>query len=125
MSFNVRNHLSRDGDNEWKLRSGLLFDVVRNHQPDLLGTQEAYWPQVEQMRDALPEYEVVGVGRDDGVTEGETCALFFRHDRFRASASGTFWFSDTPDVPGSRHWTPRHARICTWARLIDPSGTRF
>lgn len=122
MSVNVRNHRSRDEENRWELRRDLLFEVIRRYEPDLVGTQEAYWPQVEQLREALPEYGMVGAGRDDGFTEGETCALFYRRDRFQAVASGTFWFSDTPDVPGSRQWTPAHARICTWARLIKASG---
>lgn len=123
MSVNVRNHRSKDEANRWELRREALFDLVRRAEPDLVGTQEAYWPQVEQMHAALPEYDRVGVGRDDGAEEGETCAIFYRRDRFQAAASGTFWFSDTPEVPGSRQWTPRHARICTWVRLIDRNGT--
>ena len=122
MSFNIRNMRSQDGANGWEFRRELVVEVVRRHSPDILGTQEAYLPQIEQMRAALPDYETVGVGREDGGTEGEHCTLFFRRERFRAEAQGTFWFSDTPEAPGSRHSTCDHARICTWVRLAEPSG---
>ena len=125
MSFNVRNMHSRDGVNGWEHRQELVCDLIRRHSPDILGTQEAYFPQVEAMQRALPGYAVLGVGRDDGKRAGETCALFVRSDRFLIGASGTFWFSETPDAPGSRHWTREHARICTWATLIGEAGPPF
>ena len=125
MSVNVRNMRSNDGENAWELRRELLFEVLRRNRPDVLATQEAYFPQVEQMQQALPEYACISAGRDDGKTEGETCALFYLRDRFRADRQGTFWFSDTPDVPGSRHPTCRLPRICTWVRLSETSGKCF
>lgn len=33
--------------------------------------------------------------------------------------SGAFWFSDTPDTPGSKHPECFHPRLCTWALLPD------
>ncbi|MCW3052916.1 MAG: hypothetical protein JWN14_2086 [Chthonomonadales bacterium] len=118
MSFNIRNMHSRDGVNGWEHRREAVCDLVRRYQPDILGTQEAYFPQVEDLRQALPEYAVFGVGRDDGKRAGEHCALFVRLDRWQIGASGTFWFSETPDIPGSRHWTREHPRICTWTYLV-------
>ncbi|MCK7540963.1 MAG: hypothetical protein MZV63_63770 [Marinilabiliales bacterium] len=34
-------------------------------------------------------------------------------------ASGTFWLSATPDVPGSVGWGAALTRIATWVRLYD------
>ncbi len=123
MSFNIRNMHSRDGVNGWEHRREMICDLIRRHSPDILGTQEAYFPQVEAMRQALPEYAVFGVGRDDGKRAGEYCALFVRLDCWQIGASGTFWFSETPEVPGSRHWTREHPRICTWTYLIGAMGS--
>lgn len=125
MSFNIRNMHSRDGANGWDQRREMVCDLVRRHRPDILGTQEAYFPQVEDLRRALPEYAVLGVGRDDGKRAGEHCALFVLCRRWQVGASGTFWFSETPDAAGSRHWTREHARICTWAYLIGDTGSPF
>lgn len=125
MTFNIRNMRSRDEANGWEHRREMVCDLIRQYDPDILGTQEAYFPQVEALRKALPEYTVFGVGRDDGKRAGEYCALFVRNDCWQIGASGTFWFSETPDVPGSRHWTREHPRICTWAYLIGATGSPF
>ena len=37
---------------------------------------------------------------------------------------GTFWFSDTPEVPGSTSWGNDIPRICTWAHLRDRTSGR-
>jgi endonuclease/exonuclease/phosphatase family metal-dependent hydrolase len=61
----------------------------------------------------------VGVGRDDGGEGGEYAAILYRTDRLELLDSGTFWFSDTPTVPGSTGWGNTIPRICTWGRFRD------
>ena len=73
----------------------------------------------------MPGYAVVGVGRDDGKAAGEMSAILFRTARFHVAASGTFWFSDTPEVPGSKSWGNRITRIASWARFVDRDGSAF
>jgi endonuclease/exonuclease/phosphatase family metal-dependent hydrolase len=68
---------------------------------------------------ALPEFHRIGVGRDDGVNAGEFSAILYRASRFDAQSSGTFWFSDTPDVPGSSSFGNASIRICTWGRFVE------
>ena len=119
MTFNIRYGTADDGANSWRFRRELVFDVIREHQPDLLGVQEALRGQLDEIGTAVPGYTEIGVGRDDGRTAGEYSAILFRHGRFEPLDSGTFWFSDTPDVPGSMSWGNRITRIATWARLRD------
>ncbi len=109
--------LANDGENSWDLRKSSICKLISDQRPDIIGTQEGYFPQIEHLIANLPEYWCVATGRDDGVREGETCALFVLRSRFEVIDSGTFWFSETPDVPGSRHWTRHHPRICTWAKV--------
>ena len=125
MSFNIRYGTANDGENRWALRREFLFDVVREANADLVGLQEALDGQIQELLMALPQYGVVGVGRDDGRTRGEYAAILYRRDRFRVSAAGTFWFSDTPEVVASRSWGNTITRICTWARFIDRDGRAF
>lgn len=121
MSFNIRYGTADDGANSWLFRRSLVFDVIRGHRPDILGVQEALRAQLDEIGAAVPGYTELGVGRDDGRTAGEYSAILFREGRFQALESGTFWFSDTPDVPGSMSWGNRITRIATWARLRDLS----
>jgi endonuclease/exonuclease/phosphatase family metal-dependent hydrolase len=125
MSFNIRYGTANDGENRWALRREFLFDVMRETNADLVGLQEALDGQIQELLQALPQYGVVGVGRDDGRTRGEYAAILYRRDRFRVSDAGTFWFSDTPEVVASRSWGNTITRICTWARLVDRDGREF
>ena len=55
------------------------------------------------MKEALPGYDYIGVGRDDGKEKGEHSAIFYRTDKFDVIEKGDFWLSETPDVP-SKGW---------------------
>lgn len=127
MSFNLRYATANDGDDAWPRRRGLLFAVVREARPDLIGTQEGLADQLDELRAGLGDgWAQVGVGRDDGRRAGEFAAILYRTERLERVEDGTFWLSDTPDVPGSATWGNRVTRICTWARFTDrASGTRF
>jgi len=122
MSFNIRNGRAKDEENRWALRKEFVCDVIRECSPDVVGIQEAYRSQLDEFKKRLPEYGEVGVGRD-GWTRGEYSAVLYRHERFSVDESGTFWLSDTPDVP-SRHWGNACVRICTWARLVEKTGEK-
>lgn len=126
MSFNIRYGTADDGENRWEKRSGLVCEALRRHEPDVVGLQEALRFQIDEIRSALPGYAEIGAGRDDGKEKGEYSAILYRSDRFRPAESGTFWLSDTPEVPGSRSWGNSIPRICTWARLVESrTGTAF
>lgn len=119
LSFNIRYGTAPDGDHVWTNRRPLVITTIHDHAPHLLGVQEALRAQLDALDDALPAYRELGVGRDDGRTVGEYSALFVDTARFAVLNHGTFWLSDTPDVPGSTSWGNRITRIVTWARLVD------
>ena len=126
MSFNIRYGTANDGANRWKNRCELVFDVLREHDCDVVGLQEALRFQIDEMREAVPLYGEIGVGRDDGKTKGEYSGILYRTDRLNVADSGTFWLSDTPEVPGSITWGNACTRICTWGRFVcKGSGKAF
>ncbi len=119
MTFNIRYGTAGDGDNAWKNRQELVVETIRNFKPDLLGTQEVLDFQADFLCERLPEYEMIGVGRDDGQRRGEFSSLFYKRDRFQPVSSGTFWLSETPRKPGSKSWDSSLPRVATWAKLRD------
>jgi endonuclease/exonuclease/phosphatase family metal-dependent hydrolase len=126
MTFNIRYGTADDGDDRWENRRQMVIDVLRDNSPDVVGLQEALDFQISQIWQELSEFGQLGVAREDGKTKGEYCAILYRRDRFDVSESGTFWFSNTPDVPGSSHWGNANVRICTWARLVEKkTGNAF
>ena len=119
MSFNIRYGTAKDGENAWPHRREMVFDIIREHQPDIVGMQEVLNGQRAELLRALPEYESLGTGRFDGMLRGEFSPIVYRQDRLEVLEHGQFWLSDTPDVPGSKSWGNAITRICTWARMRD------
>ncbi len=118
MSFNIRRGTARDGRNHWVFRRNRVREILHHYRPDVLGLQEAMDFQIAAIRTMLPGYETVGEGNMGG-SEGLHNAIFYDAERFTLSEEGTFWLSDTPDIPGSKGWGNIIRRTCSWARLIE------
>ena len=117
MSFNIRYGTADDGDNRWELRRQLVFQTIRAYDPDIIGFQEVLGSQARELCDALPDYEFVGVGRDDGWKRGEFAPIMFRRKLFKAVDCGYLWLSERPDRPGVKGWDAACPRMLTWVRL--------
>ena len=56
----------------------------------------------------------------------EASPVFYRRSRFEAEKKGTFWLSETPEVPGVKGWGAACPRVCSYLILRDkPTGRRF
>lgn len=126
MTFNIRQDTMIDGPNRWSRRKNIVFNLLRDHAADVIGLQEAEDDQVHEIQIALPHYTHYAAGRNDGRLKGESCAIFYLTNRYRLLDSGTFWFSDTPSVPGTKDWGNMAPRICSWVYLAERgTGTAF
>jgi len=126
MSFNIRLNVSGDGPNAWPHRKDLVASMLHFHRPDVVGLQEALSEQVDDLAARLPDFAWVGVGREDGARKGEFAAIFYRRARLALRDQGTFWLSETPNVPGSMGWDAACVRAATWAEFLDAAtGATF
>src|SRR5262245_57291996 len=119
MSFNIRYGTANDGDNHWEKRKDFLIEAIKAFNPDLLGTQETLAFQRDYIASRLPQYDVLGVGRDDGRESGEMTALYYNRKRFERLDSGHFWLRETPEQAGSKSWDTALTRMVTWVKLTD------
>ncbi|MBO4427902.1 MAG: endonuclease/exonuclease/phosphatase family protein [Bacteroidales bacterium] len=117
MSYNVRNSSAQDGDNAWEMRRSATPAMLRDVKPDVFGVQEALPDQEAYILEKCPEYKCYGIGRNDGV-EGERMDVFYNTKRLALMAYGTWWLSETPDVP-STGWDAKYPRTATWVLLKD------
>jgi endonuclease/exonuclease/phosphatase family metal-dependent hydrolase len=119
MSFNIRFGTADDEQNSWQHRREFVIDTIRAFDPDILGTQETLGFQRDYLAAQLSDYEVLGVGRDDGQDRGEMMALYYRRERFDRLDAGHFWLSESPEVIGSKSWDSSLPRMATWVKLRD------
>lgn len=117
MSFNIRYDNPGDGKNNWQYRIPKVTGMFDKHDVDLGGLQEVLHSQFLTLQKTLPEYEFVGVGRDDGKTKGEYAPIFFRKADYEMLSSETVWLSETPEKVGSKGWDAALPRITTFATL--------
>lgn len=125
VSFNIRFNTPNDGVNAWPNRIEMASGLLRFHEADIFGLQEALHGQILDIHKELPEYEWFGVGRDDGEKGGEFSPLFYKKSKFILIENGTFWLSETPGVP-SKGWDAALNRIVTWGRFQSKvTGKQF
>ncbi len=117
MSFNLR-YASTSEPNSWASRRPIMKDCLRKTAPDIIGTQEGLYSQLNDLSEDFPEYAWIGLGRDGG-SRGEFMAVFFRKDRFKPLAFDHFWLSDTPALIGSTTWGHQNRRMVTWIKFLD------
>ncbi len=114
MTFNIRYGTAPDGENVWANRRDGVMKLIKDNDPDVFGVQEALASQVDAIAEALPEYSMIGVGRDDGVRKGEFSALFYRSKSLTLDSQGTRWISNSPLDVGSVGPGATLPRIFCW-----------
>lgn len=68
-TFNIRYDNPADSLNNWKYRKDTIAAFIKANQLDIVGMQEVLHNQLEDLKQRLPEYAEVGVGREDGKTQ--------------------------------------------------------
>lgn len=122
MTFNVRYENEIDNIyKNWDTRKKLVAGLIKFHKPDIIGLQEALKNQLDYIADQLEEYDVFGVGREDGKEKGEFSPIFFVKDKFQLLDKGFFWLSETPSEVASIGWDAALTRIITWTKLQNKS----
>ena len=118
MSYNIRMGTAKDGTNSWEYRYPATAMMIQDQKPDVFGVQEAFDFQIRFIEDNFTDYDCVGVGRDNGKSEGEHMSIFWNKKTIKMIKWGTFWLSETPEKP-SKGWDAACKRTATWALMKD------
>ena len=112
--------------NSWASRRDALAGLILKMDLDVFGLQEVRPDQMKFLKKNLPEYEFVGDFRNADKKTGEASPVVYRKSRFIAERKGTFWLSETPDIPGVKGWGAACPRVCSYVILKDRlSSARF
>jgi endonuclease/exonuclease/phosphatase family metal-dependent hydrolase len=118
ISYNIRMNTPGDGVNAWPLRKDKVAGLFKFHQADIFNVQEALPEQMDDLVSMFPEFDHVGVGRDDGKRAGEHMGVFYKKARFEKVTDGMFWLNEATDKPGFG-WDAVCNRTVTWIKLKD------
>ena len=126
-TYNIRLEPGDKGTpNAWQERKDDLVALVKKLDLDVFGMQEVCPPQAQYFREQLADWEFVGDHRGADRVTDEASPVFFRKSRFEALQKGTFWLSETPEVPASKSWGTCCTRVCSYLILRDRrTGKRF
>jgi endonuclease/exonuclease/phosphatase family metal-dependent hydrolase len=126
MSFNIRLPHVGDGVDYWPNRKEMVASMIRYHQADIVGVQEAFRSQLDDLSELLPGFAWYGLCRTDGTAtpdpDNEFSAIIYLKSRFEPLGSGTFWLSEEPAWVGIKGWDAALPRIVSWAHFRDKSG---
>jgi len=120
MTYNIRCGYCEDSSNvnNWSKRKYLVAYLIKSHNPDLIGLQEAEMFQVKELIEMLDEYDWYGISREDGKEGGESTAILYKKNRFELRAKQTLWLSETPEIV-SKGWDGAFKRTVTITKLKD------
>lgn len=117
-TYNLRFDNPNDSLDLWKNRFPVIGSLVQFYNFDIFGTQEGLKHQLNNLKSVLPNYDYIGVGRDDGKEGGEHSAIFYKSTKFKLLNQGTFWLSTITDKP-NKGWDAALPRICTWGQFKE------
>ncbi len=121
ISFNIRYPNPGDGVDYWPNRKEMVASMIRFNEADIVGLQEAFRSQLDDLTSLLPGYAWYGLCRTDGTVDpqpdGEFSAILYRKSLFEVLDSGTFWLSDRPETVGSVGWDAALPRIVSWVKM--------
>ena len=130
-SFNNQydNTRAPSGSGVWKGRFPLVLKLLREEKFDIVGMQEPLWHQMKDMDSALKnDYAWVGCSIHGQLKSGKGHynPIFYRWKKFELLRWGSFWYSETPWIAGSKSWDSYSPRMCVWAEFRDKkTGIRF
>jgi endonuclease/exonuclease/phosphatase family metal-dependent hydrolase len=123
MSFNMLFNLAHKEAElpekyHWANRYPRIVEYLEYVQPDIIGAQELYKDQIEDLMVSLSKkYAYYGAGRDDGKEKGEFQPIFYNKDRFKLIDARIVYYSSQPDkVSYNSH---RVKNALTYCEFLD------
>ena len=121
VTYNIRMDNPDDNEDNWHQRKADMIPYLGSLEADFIGVQEALPHQLDYLDQGLASFDVIGVGRDDGLRGGEFSAILYDTTAWQAIESSTFWLSETPHIV-SRGWDAACHRVVTYGIFTRATG---
>lgn len=115
ISANIRFNNPKDGKHDWNGRREIISEVINKYETDLLGTQEGWQPQLNDLNSLLVNLELVDSHRE-WIEDRMYPSIFINPKNVKVLESGDVWLSETPYVAASKSFGSAFPRVCSWIR---------
>lgn len=123
MTYNILFDVPDPGFDRWAVRKDFVAEIIHAHDPDVVGLQEPFAYQVEDLLELCPGYQAIALVNPPGPLTDTDATILFREGRFAKIVQGSYWLSPTPDVPFSggfgKGFGNFFPRMVIWAYLVD------
>lgn len=125
-TFNIEYNNTNSTSIPWEQRKHTVKQLFTDYTFDIVGVQEPYRSQLNDLANLLPQYAYVGhsVMGSTSADQQLTVGILYKEERLALLDSGMFWLSETPDVL-SKGWNNTQYRICQWGKFKDKSTQRI
>jgi endonuclease/exonuclease/phosphatase family metal-dependent hydrolase len=124
LTFNIRYDNPSDGQDAWPNRSEWVASLIDSSSASVVGLQEVLHHQLLDITSHATRFAWVGVGRDDGLEEGEFSPILYDSTAWGLISWQTRWLSPDSSAVGVAGWDAALPRIATIADLeFKSNGT--
>lgn len=104
----------------WEERIEFVNAIFRAHNFDVVGVQEPFRPEYEDLRAKLEDswgsiFACTNLSKDDFSN-----SIFWRKERIELLDHGIFWYTESPGTKGG--FGGASSRNCIWAKMKDKSS---
>ncbi len=130
MTYNILFDIPDPDFDRWAVRKHFVADIIKAHDPDIVGLQEPFAFQVEDLVQLCPGYQAIALVNPPTPLTDTDATILFKETRFAKITQGSYWLSPTPDVPFSGGWGRGFGnffpRMVIWALMVElETGMRF
>jgi len=126
MTYNILWAKATSGGMLWSNRRQSLINMLLRHHPDVIGIQEGFIGQLQDINAQL-NYKFIGFGTDDGISVDENPgdaesmnAIFYNPNKLVLQKKGVFWYSlANTTIPDRTGYTDTHYRHCVWGKFNE------
>jgi endonuclease/exonuclease/phosphatase family metal-dependent hydrolase len=118
MSYNIMFDFPDKDYDTWKVRKVYEAQIIKDHNPDLIGIQEPFQWQINDLKVLCPEYASISIPVHTDST------ILYKKDKFTVMMKGSYWLSPTPQIPLSSGFGNFLPRYVIWAKLYENETKR-
>ena len=111
-TYNIQYDNKADTLNSWGKRKKMVSKLIQQYHLDLVGIQEPQLHQLDDLKNLLPGYQLIGTGDKGSVP------ILYSTEKLRQLDEGVIWLSSTPEIR-SIGWDASMPRKFRWIHFED------